>query len=80
MTCEELKRRITASELVFWQAYEREYGPIGQQRDDILAAWVSMFTVAPHRGEDAGPLELDDYMPKWRADPKPDEDEQQQRW
>jgi hypothetical protein len=81
MTRGELMRRITARELMFWQAYEIEFGPIGQSRDDLLTGWLSMFTIAPHRGEDAGPLRLNDYLPRLGRAPvgEPDEDEDEQK-
>jgi hypothetical protein len=79
MTLAEFRKKVTASELLFWMAFEREYGPIGQGRDDILAAWVSMFALMPHRSEDAGPVDLNDFMPKWRPDPEPEPDEQDEK-
>lgn len=79
MTLTEFRKKVTASELLFWMAFEREFGPIGQGRDDILAAWGAMFSIAPHRGEDAGPLDLNDFMPKWRLDePDPEDPEQKE--
>jgi hypothetical protein len=76
MTLRELRKKITASEITYWQAFELEFGPIGQARDDILAGWVSMFTIAPHRGEDAGPMDLTNYIPKWRPELPEDDDEE----
>jgi len=79
MTLRELRKKITASEVTYWQAYEREFGPIGQTRDDILAGWVAMFSILPHRGEDAPPVELDNYVPRWRPDaPESDEETEEE--
>lgn len=78
MTLRELRKKITSSELTYWQAFEREFGPIGQGRDDVLAGWISMFAIAPHRGEDAPPLDLNNYIPKWRPElPKDDEEDEE---
>lgn len=44
MTVAELLNRISGRELREWQAFEQIYGPLGQQRDDYLAALIAQTT------------------------------------
>jgi hypothetical protein len=78
MTLRELRKRMTASEITYWQAFELEFGPIGPARDDVLAGWLAMFSIAPHRGEDAPPLDLTNYIPRWRPEPPDDEEDEEE--
>ena len=71
----ELLASISASELAWWEAFQRVDGPIGQRRDDILAAWVAMHIIAPHRDPDKGPVKLADFLIDYDP-PAPVEDEE----
>lgn len=45
-----------------WQAFQRIYGPIGQRRDDYLAALIAQAV----RNALATPaVPIDDFIPKW---------------
>jgi len=41
MTVQEMLVRMDADELISWQAYEREYGPVGDKRADYRAAQIT---------------------------------------
>lgn len=51
--------------------YAKIRGPIGFQRDDVLAALVAMHA-SPARG---GEVSLTDFMPPWTPPPSDDEDD-----
>jgi len=56
--------RISSSELSEWAVYEREFGPLGPDRHDHLAALVASTvanTVSKHRFRPA------DFMPRWAS-------------
>lgn len=65
MTVEELLARVSSAELTEWQAFERVEGPLGQRRDDHLAA-LTAFYVALALG--AKP-HLDRMLPAWDQPP-----------
>jgi len=62
MTVAELQSRISARELVEWQAYELVFGPLGPGRDDVLAAMQSMYTVGSASGK---PQKITNFLPRW---------------
>lgn len=53
---------MTAAEITEWQAYERETGPLGAERDDILAAMTAYYVTT---ALGAKKLKLDRLIPKW---------------
>jgi hypothetical protein len=65
MTVGEMLARMTSSELVEWAAYERLYGPLGQERDDHLAALVATTIANAMRGKKGRRMRLKDFMPAW---------------
>jgi hypothetical protein len=65
MTVGGMLDRITSTELAEWTAYERLYGPLGQERDDNLAALVSTTIANAMRGKKGRRLRLKDFMPSW---------------
>ncbi|WP_433225615.1 phage tail assembly protein T [Actinomadura formosensis] len=72
MTVGALLRSIDSRELTEWQIYERMYGPLGQQRDDQLAALIAaaVANVFRDKGKAAEPK---DYLPRWEAPQRPAE-------
>ncbi len=68
MTVSELLDRTSSLELSEWRAYERDTGPIGQQRDDQLAAMVAFYTVRALTGKSGKSLKLRDVVPSWKPD------------
>lgn len=51
--------------------YSKIRGPIGFQRDDILAAQIAMYASVRTGGE----VRLSDFMPPWTPPPSDDEDD-----
>lgn len=47
---------------MWWQAWEVVNGPLGPARNDILAARMSYFSVAPHV---KSPPTIDNFLPVW---------------
>jgi hypothetical protein len=64
----ELLRRTSSAELSEWAAFEREHGPIGEERADLRAALVCR-TIAAAAG--ASGVTLDDYLLKFGIDAEP---------
>lgn len=60
----ELLFRIDSHEIAEWRAFEMIEGPIGQSRDDILAAIVTAAIVNSNR-ERKKPYPVTDFIPKW---------------
>jgi hypothetical protein len=65
MTVGEMLARITSTELAEWAAYEQRYGPLGQERDDHLAALVAATIANAMRGKKGRRMKLKDFMPSW---------------
>jgi hypothetical protein len=63
--------RMTSTELSEWAAYERLYGPLGQERDDHLAALVSATIANAMRGKKGRRPKVKDFMPAWSGADKP---------
>jgi len=61
----ELLDRITSTELVAWQVYERDYGPLGPERLDHLAALVATVIAQANRGKRGRPWKVSDFLPQW---------------
>lgn len=61
--------RMPSSELTEWMVYEREYGPLGPERSDYLAALVSATTAAAMQGKKGRRIKIRDFLPEW-ARPK----------
>ena len=55
--------RVSSTELTEWQAYEQVSGQLGQERDDVLAALVSL--VVANSAGSKKKLKLADFLPKW---------------
>ena len=59
---------MSAAEVTRWQAYERETGPLGAERDDILATMTAYYVVTALGAKKA---KLDKMLPRW-APKRPD--------
>lgn len=73
MPVSEMLDRMSALELSEWAAYERDTGPIGQGRDDRLAAMTAFYVVSALGAKDP---KLERMVPKWsskRAGPESSE-------
>jgi hypothetical protein len=66
MTVRQLLESIDSRELTEWQIYERENGPLGGERLDILAAKVMAIIVRVNAGTKEQPKIKDsDFLVKW---------------
>jgi hypothetical protein len=65
MTVGEMLHRMTSSELAEWQVYERLYGPVGQERDDQLAALVAATIANAMSGKKGKRHKIRDFLPVW---------------
>lgn len=59
--------RTSSRELAEWQAYEREYGPLGPERGDWQAAMVANTLAAVMGGKQSRRLRLTDFLLRWSA-------------
>jgi uncharacterized protein DUF4035 len=57
--------RTSSRELTEWQAYEREYGPLGPERGDWQAATVAHTFAALMAGKQGSRLKLTDFLLRW---------------
>lgn len=64
MTVRELLARTDARELAEWQAYEREFGPLGPERGDVHSALIS-HTMASALNTGKTRFRLADFLPRW---------------
>ena len=72
MPVSEMLERVSSAELTEWSAYEKVTGPLGQERDDLLAALVAL-VVANFSGSKKK-HKLGDFVPEWDRRPQtPDE-------
>lgn len=55
---------MDSREIAEWQAFERIEGPIGQRRDDILAASQVAAVVNVNRSR-SKPYPVEDFIPQW---------------
>lgn len=53
---------MSSAELTQWQAYEKVTGPLGPERDDVLAAMTAFYVL---RGLGAKRVDLKRLMPRW---------------
>ena len=53
---------MSGYELTQWQAYERETGPLGAERDDILATMTAYYVITALGAKKA---KLDKMLPRW---------------
>jgi hypothetical protein len=66
MTVRQLLGSIDSRELTEWQIYEREHGPLGGERLDILAAKVMSVIVRINASsKDQPKIKDSDYLVKW---------------
>lgn len=63
----ELLARTSSRELAEWQAYEREFGPLGPERGDWQAAMLAHTFAAVMTGKQGRRLKLSDFLLRWRA-------------
>ena len=63
----ELLARTSSHELTEWQAYEREYGPLGAERGDLLTASLAHTMASLQAGPKARRLRLSDFVLQWRT-------------
>lgn len=61
----ELLARTSSLELSEWQAFEREYGPLGPERGDWQAANVAYVFAALNAGKHGRKFKLKDFLLKW---------------
>lgn len=64
---------MDSRELAEWQAFERLEGPIGQKRDDILAASQIAAVINVNRSRKK-PYPVEDFIPKWDTSPQTPEE------
>lgn len=68
--------QIPARLLTEWMAYDR-VEPFGEWRADLRVAMLAALYANAHRGKDAAPLGIDDFMPSFYRPPEaPDDDDQ----
>lgn len=60
-------RRISATELTEWRAYEKVAGPLGAGRDDVLAAMTAYYVVS---ALGAKSISLSKLLPTWDDAPQ----------
>jgi len=53
---------MSSAELTGWQAYEQVSGPLGPERNDVLAAMTAFYVL---RGLGAKHVELKRLVPEW---------------
>ena len=60
-------QHISAKELTDWIAYEQEFGPLGQARDDQLTALLALVFAngMSALGGGSSDFKLNDFLPKW---------------
>lgn len=58
---------MPSSEITQWQAYEQVAGPLGGDRDDVLAAMTAYYVVTALGAKKA---RLDKMMPEWDRRPQ----------
>lgn len=63
-TVDELTQTLTASELKMWMAFDA-LSPIGDCRDDILAAMIASSTLNAQGAQ----VSVSDMMPMWSPEP-----------
>ncbi|WP_111166113.1 phage tail assembly protein T [Spongiactinospora gelatinilytica] len=56
---------MSSRELTEWRAYERLTGPLGQQRDDNLAARTAFYIVSALSGDKGRKPKFSDFLPNW---------------
>lgn len=61
----EMLVRTSALELAEWQAYEREYGPLGPERGDWQAALVAHTFAMLMSSKKGRKLKLQDFLLRW---------------
>jgi hypothetical protein len=61
----ELLARTSSHELSEWQAFEREYGPLGPERGDWQAAMTAHVIAVSAAGKKGRRLKLTDFLIKW---------------
>jgi hypothetical protein len=57
--------RIPSSELAAWMVYERDYGPLGPERHDHLAALVASTIANANRGKKKRRFKVREFLPVW---------------
>lgn len=72
----ELLARTSSRELAEWQAFEREYGPLGPERGDWQAASLAHVFATLLGGKAARRLKLKDFVLKWGGGGRQSPDEQ----
>lgn len=54
-----------SKELTYWMAFQEIEGPIGQTRDDILAAMIAERITTMQGGKKAKKVKITDFIMKW---------------
>jgi hypothetical protein len=62
--------RISARELTEWMAFDRVCGPIGQQRDDQLAALIAERVTNSLSSGKGRRMAVTDFLPRWGLTPE----------
>jgi hypothetical protein len=62
----ELLARTSSRELAEWQAFEREYGPLGPERGDWQAALTAHTLTALMADKKGRQFRLTDFLLRWR--------------
>lgn len=57
---------MSSRELSAWRAFERRYGPLGPERDDLHAAMICWTLATIHAGKGERP-KIEDFMPRFSA-------------
>lgn len=65
---------MSSAELTAWMAYEREFGLLGDERADRLAAFVmtAMSNGLAALSGSRSRFEVADFLPRWSERPNPD--------
>lgn len=64
-TVDELLERLTPREYFRWQKFEQQFGPLGPERLDYLAAQISFYVVRTMGGKKAKKVKFPDVFLDW---------------
>lgn len=61
----DLRESMSSDEISYWKAYEQLTGPLGQERDDVLAALVAERVTSMLAGDKSKKVDVKDFIPQW---------------
>lgn len=56
---------MSSDEISYWKAYEQLTGPLGQERDDVLAALIAERVTSMLAGDKSKKVDVKDFIPQW---------------